>query len=197
MTGVFGKIEQKGLTNSKKFSKFGAELADVAELVDALDSGSSNRKVVKVQVLSSAFENRVAMLLCFFVGLVSFRASRGIHKSMSTQICLFWRPEGSIGSSECPCKYQPLITDYHTGSEALPPRGVGYELKVSVANDLTPQSDEVATSMDPSCPSDSSVCGSVMGLQAIPRLSPWGVIGRFSLQGDNCSLWLMIKALSF
>ena len=33
-------------------------------------------------------------------------------------------------------------------------------LKVSIANDLTPQSDEVATSMDPSCPSDSSACGS-------------------------------------
>ena len=28
--------------------------ADVAELADALDSGSSNRKVVEVQVLSSA-----------------------------------------------------------------------------------------------------------------------------------------------
>ena len=32
--------------------------------------------------------------------------------------------------------------------------------------------------MDPSCPSDSSAWGSVMGLQAVPQLSPWGVIGR-------------------
>ena len=37
--------------------------ADVAELADALDSGSSGRKVVEVQVLSSALEKygRVAM----------------------------------------------------------------------------------------------------------------------------------------
>ena len=38
------------------------------------------------------------------------------------------------------------ITDNQSGSEALPPRGVGYELKVSVANGLIPQSDIVATS---------------------------------------------------
>ena len=49
-------------------------------------------------------------------------------------------------SRECPYKYQPLTTDNQSGSEALPPRGVGYELKVSVANGLTPQSDTVATS---------------------------------------------------
>ena len=30
------------------------QIADVAELADALDSGSSGRKVVEVQVLSSA-----------------------------------------------------------------------------------------------------------------------------------------------
>ena len=50
-----------------------------------------------------------------------------------------------------------------------------FELKVSLANGLIPQSDEVATSMDPSCPSDSSACSSVMDKQAYPRLSPWGV----------------------
>ena len=34
--------------------EFAAECADVAELADALDSGSSARKGVEVQVLSSA-----------------------------------------------------------------------------------------------------------------------------------------------
>lgn len=43
------------------------EHADVAELVDALDSGSSNRKVVEVQVLSSALKNLVKKLTRFFV----------------------------------------------------------------------------------------------------------------------------------
>lgn len=33
-------------------------LADVVELVDTLDSGSSVRKVMKVQVLSSALKTR-------------------------------------------------------------------------------------------------------------------------------------------
>lgn len=39
----------------------------MAELVDALDSGSSNRKVVEVQVLSSALKNLVKKLTRFFV----------------------------------------------------------------------------------------------------------------------------------
>lgn len=43
----------------EKFQNLAHEHADVAELVDALDSGSSNRKVVEVQVLSSALKRLI------------------------------------------------------------------------------------------------------------------------------------------
>ncbi len=46
-------VNRKPLTNSADFSKFGHP-ADVVELVDTLDSGSSVRKNMEVQVLSSA-----------------------------------------------------------------------------------------------------------------------------------------------
>lgn len=40
--------------------------ADVVELVDTLDSGSSAREGMKVQVLSSALKNPVVLLPGFF-----------------------------------------------------------------------------------------------------------------------------------
>ena len=46
-------------------------LADMAELADALDSGSSGRKVVEVQVLLSALLSRVVLLGFIFSSLAT------------------------------------------------------------------------------------------------------------------------------
>lgn len=75
------------MTNRANFSKFGLPHADVVELVDTLDSGSSACKGMKVQVLSSALKNRRSNSTVFY--FPSFQLST-IHCLLPTANCLLF-----------------------------------------------------------------------------------------------------------